>query len=230
MNEKTRLNIFASQTENVRLLEKAFKRTNRSLNVNIRRGNHLEVEIDTKILTLLYCSWSEAYFSKLIHTPAGFNLQEIEQIKKCGKGNIATGWEKCLELAMRKAKANGKSNFFPNARQKLKSAIKTNVIDLSRFRNKFAHGQMSIALTRDNTAIDQELSLQIKNLDPVQIYRWKTAQTYILQIIEHLIESPKKHFIKSYITNLAELDQFLIQTKNWTLQTKFQTLQLKKRP
>ncbi len=37
--------------------------------------------VQTKILALVFSAWAEARFSKLIHTPYGFDLNEIRQIK-----------------------------------------------------------------------------------------------------------------------------------------------------
>ena len=76
-----RQEIFEAQTQNVRALNRAWKKLNITLNNAIRKSDSHAIRIHTKVLVLVFCAWAEASFSKLIHTPYGFSNDEITQIK-----------------------------------------------------------------------------------------------------------------------------------------------------
>ena len=82
MNNEQRLQVFIAQCDNVRGLASAFKQTKRVINQSLRRNKDNEVRDHTRTLALIYCAWSEASFSKMVHTPHGFTLDEIKQIKE----------------------------------------------------------------------------------------------------------------------------------------------------
>ena len=77
--------IFRAQTENVRELDAAWRHINRSINDALRTDNNKLASFQTKMLGLVFCSYAEATFSKLIHTPHGLSSDEIQQIKTKGK-------------------------------------------------------------------------------------------------------------------------------------------------
>lgn len=107
MNEKTRLEIFHAQTKNVRELQRAWAQINRQINSFILTKNASAVEVNTKLLALVYCAFSEALFSKLLHTPHGFDLTQINQAKSAVNSNgIKSGWQKCAELGMQRVQSN----------------------------------------------------------------------------------------------------------------------------
>ena len=81
MNREEQLNIFRAQTANVREIVKTWKHVKRTINRELVGGNPTSATLHTKLLALVFCAWSEANFSKLIHTPHGLELVEIQQIK-----------------------------------------------------------------------------------------------------------------------------------------------------
>ena len=123
VDQQQRLEIFKAQTENVRQLERAWSHVNRQINTAILSRNDLAVEINTKLLSVVYCALAEAIFSKLLHTPHGLELAFIDQVKSAAQvGGVKGGWLKCAELAMRDV--NGaKSNHSQNVRKKLDELI-----------------------------------------------------------------------------------------------------------
>lgn len=222
------LKIFQAQTQNVRSLDQAIKQINRVINHLLRVGDMTAADVQTKILVLVFSAWAEARFSKLIHTPHGFELDEIRQIKSIHRQfGLERGWEKCLELALRKVAASGKTSEIPNKRQELSRIIKTYIIEPSLLRNKIAHGQWKVALNRDNDAENSVVTSKLNSLDVISVSIWLRAYEFLARIIEDLIESPNKAFRRDYWLHLSELEEFLKKAKRWTLNDKINSLRRK---
>ena len=101
MDNAARLDVYRAQTENVRMLNQARKQINKAINYALRKGDIVSSQVQTRILALVFCAWVEANFSKVIHTPYGFTLDEISQIKRAyQRPNLETGWKKCIELGL----------------------------------------------------------------------------------------------------------------------------------
>lgn len=228
MDREDQLAIFKAQVTNVKELEKAWKHLQRTINRELIKENHTSAKLHTKMLALVFCAWSGANFSKLIHTPHGFDLDEIDQIKKETKSNIVHGWDKCLTLGLRHINSSTKSNYLPNIQQKVSSLIKKYIQNPSLIRNKIAHGQWIKALNRDNTAINLDLTSTIEKIDVVVLNIWKESYKGLANIIEALIESPDRAFRRDYWKEIVELEQFLKDTSSWTLADKIRLLQRKK--
>jgi len=226
MNSAERLQIFRAQTENVRLLQQARIQITRTINYALRKGDDTSCQVHTKVLALVFCAWAEANFSKLIHTPNGFTLDEIHQIKQAQKQNLEKAWEKCIELGLKKVPSSNKSNFIPNAKQKINKIVDDYIITPSHIRNKVAHGQWKIALNGTNTAVNNNLTKELADLDVVIVTKWFKINEYLSNIVENLIESPKKAFNRDYWPELAKLDNFLEESKNWSIDIKIQLLRL----
>lgn len=167
-----------------------------------------------------------SYFSKLIHTPYGFELGEIEQIKIAQRASIVEAWRKCIELASAKVEA-GKSNYLPNVRQRLERLVDKYISTPSLVRNKIAHGQWAHALNRENTNLNNELTAQISNLDVVYLDILREAFTGVSEIVEAMIESPNKAFQRDYWTILTKIESHLAATERYTLADKIARLKSK---
>lgn len=230
MDNAARLAVYQAQCANVRALEVARKQVKRAINEALRSGNAVAVEVHTKALTLVFCAWVEANFSKTIHTPKGFSLVEIAQIKAAIRsGSIVDGWEACIRLAMQKSAAK-KSNFTSNARQKLNSLVSLFVKNPSLIRNKIAHGQWSHALNRENTNTNAIITADIQALDHVKIEIWFDCQKILCEIVELLIESPNRAFMASYWGMVQKLEQIPVARAGWDLQSKKLKLKPKVNP
>lgn len=220
MNNTERLAVYRAQCDNVRSITAAFKQTKRSINDCLRKNRSLEAESHTKVLALIFCAWSEAIFSKTIHTPHGFTLDEISQIKRYTQSNgISAGWRKCIELAMRKTAAK-KSNFGPNARQKLNKLVEELVFEPSTLRNKIAHGQWTVPLNRSNTAVNGTLAATLAQLDVVKVDTWQLRQKKLCEVIELLIESPNKAFMNTYWGLVQDIEDIGAKRGNWDAASK----------
>ena len=184
MDQATKLVIFQSQTKNVRALRTAMRQAHRSINAGLRENDLPTVEAFTKIYALLFCAWAEANFSKVLHTPHGFDLIEIAQVQTVKQTNgIAEAWKTAVQLGLRHLDAQ-RGSFRPNAKLRLDAAVDAHVFDPSLLRNKLAHGQWVIALNRDNDAVQQELTARINGLDIVQIDGWITAHERLAGLVE----------------------------------------------
>lgn len=228
MDEHQKLAVFQAQTENVRELERAWSHVNRQINALILQKNEKSVEITTKILALIYCALAESIFSKLIHTPYGLELAEIEQVKvKSNTEGVKAGWLKCAELAIQYV-GGAKSNHGPNVRKKLTALIDEFVFDPSLIRNKLAHGQWTVALNRENTAVNADITKEIREHTVVELYRRKCALEGLAQILEDMIESPNRAHHRDYETHLTRLNEKQGEMSKWTFQHKVNRLFEKK--
>ena len=222
-----RQTVFSSQTKNVRRLVSAKRQVRRTINAAIRKPDEPSEEAHTLVLALLYCAWLEASFSKLVHTPYGFSLSEIEQIKReQDRAGISAAWKKAVALGTMRVDSK-KSGYVPNIRQKLESLIDGYVRDPSLIRNKIAHGQWSVALNRMHTAPNPGMTRDIQDLDVVQIEKWIVVANKICSIIESLIASPTRAFHRDYWLLLTALEEDLDRTDAWNHTQKRDLLKLK---
>lgn len=228
MNDQQRSEIFSAQTTNVRELERAWVHVNRQINALLLQKNDKAVEISTKVLALIYCALAEALFSKLLHTPPGFTPDEIAQVKAISSANgIKAGWLKCADLAVQRVEG-AKSSHGPNVRQRLAELIELYIFDPSLVRNKLAHGQWCVALNRENTAINQEASDEIRAHTVVELYRRKHALIKLSAILEDIIESPNKAHHRDYWSHVVDLEETQKKLATWTIEGKIDQLKAKK--
>ena len=228
MNETQKKNVFKAQTTNVRELESAWLHVNRQINALILQKNTKAIQVSTKLLALVYCALAEAVFSKLLHTPPGLTLDEIAQIKSAISSNgVKAGWLKCADLALLRVEGV-KSGHGHNVRQKLTKLIEQYIYDPSLIRNKLAHGQWCMALNRDNSAINQDISHEIKSLTIVELYCRKNALKKLSAILEDIIESPNKAHHRDYWTHIVDLEKSQKKFSTLTMEGKIRQLFKKK--
>lgn len=217
MDQAARLTVFQAQTQNVRALRTAIKQVHRNVNASLRARDASSASTYTKIYSVLFCAWAEANFSKLVHTPYGFDLDEIGQIKQAQRDEgIAAGWKKAVELGVRHLDAK-RGNFAPNVRQMLCRAIDRHVFDPSLLRNKLAHGQWSVALNRDNEAINADLTAKITDLNIVTLSAWLRTHELLAGLVETLIESPKRAFMRDWHVEVMRLEGEIQEAEAHTL-------------
>jgi len=226
MNYNDSHKIYQAQVNNVRALLASSKHLRKSINYALRKNDSATAETLTKLYALLFTSFAEANFSKIIHTPYGFNPREIKQIKKACKRSVSSGWMKCLELSAKHLKAK-KSNFQPNAKLKLKTLIRSNILDPSILRNKLAHGQWKIALNRENESIQQPLTHKIASLDIVTIDGWMNIHRRLADVMECLIESPNKAFMGDWYEFVSDVENEIVAINSRTLEEHIKRLRSK---
>jgi hypothetical protein len=217
MDQQSKLNIFQAQVANVRSLKTAVRQVHRSINEALRQNDKPRVDAFTRTYALLFCAWAEANFSKVLHTPYGFDLDEIAQVQAAKNNGIAAAWKKGVALGLNHLDAK-RGSFKPNAQKKLETAIDAHVFDPSLLRNKLAHGQWTVALNRDNDAVQQDLTAKINDLDIVKIDAWIKGHQLLADVVEHLIESPKKAFMRDWYEYVVNIESQMIEAEKRTLQ------------
>ena len=222
------LEIFEAQTENVRALDSAHRQLRRAVNVALRRRDKPAIDLQARLLALVFCTWSESTLSKLIHTPGGFKSEEIQYIKGHENTNsIEERWKRCITLGTKRVSWRGKSNDLPNIRQRLLQIVDDYVVEPSQLRNRLMHGQWVVALNRTTTARNTALTKRLRTLDPVLVEKWFSVHTHLARIVEDMIESPDKAFRRDYGTHVMKLESYLKNSRNWTLDTKTDLLDKK---
>lgn len=219
------IDVYKASVANVRELTKQRTNIKRLINKSIKQNDHSSFNALTKLYALLYSSFAELSFLKTIHTPYGFNENEIGQISS--EINLEQKWTKCLELAFSRINNIANAGEIQNKRQTLSRLIKQFIIEPSQLRNKIAHGQWIVALNNDNTAINQTTTTRIANLDFVKIDILFGAYEKIGQAVEDLIESPTKAHLNDFYYHMTKLEELINETGNWNLESKVQALKVK---
>jgi hypothetical protein len=194
MDRTVQLEVFRAQTLNVRRLASAIGLVRRTIHGAMRRGDQQTEEAHCLMYGLLYCAWLEALFLKLVHTPHGFSLEEIEQLSRTqDKDGMHAAWRHCVELGLRHV-PGVQAGDVANMRQTLQRLLKTYVEEPAVLRNKIAHGQWQVALNRQRTAVNPSVTAQLALLDIVTIDKQRFVAGHIVAIVEALLESPERHF------------------------------------
>ena len=227
MDDAKRKAIYEAQCANVRALLAARKQIKTNINEALRTGKDHQAETLTKTLAVVFTAWVEASFSKLLHTPDGFDLAEIAAIKTVSSKNVVQGWEKCIEVAIQEHDADA-SGFDQSDRQRLQTAVADLIKSPSELRNKIAHGQWVRALNGKNTDVNQVATEAISELSVVKLDMWFDCQTKLSVIVEHLIVSPNNAFIKTYRKLMDELEDMFRKRSSWTLEAKRSRLRQKR--
>jgi hypothetical protein len=221
MPDKSTLPFYEAYVINVRDLSKAETEIKRAINRAIKSGRENAIVVQTKVYALIYSTFSEASFMKMILTPYGFEQEYVNEILK--QETIQQKWQKCLEIGFLKFTKAQKGSDVPNKVLELSRIIQKYIVDPSVLRNKIAHGQLTIALNRSNTNLNTELTSKLRDLDFVTIYVWFEINRRLCSIIEDLIESPDKAHYRYYFPKYQELEEFIAKTSKWTPETKRKT-------
>ena len=227
MDETQKLQIYQAQVENTRSLNSSMSHVHRAVNQAFRSNDEALATTFTKTYALLFCAWTEANFSKVIHTPYGFCTAEIDQIKMAKNHGISKSWEKAVELGLRHLDAK-RGNFKPNTQKKLYELIESHVFEPSTLRNKLAHGQWKLALNRENNHVEQVMTQNITDLDIVKIQSWREGHKIISEAVETLIESPKKAFPRNWHEYVVKIEEKILDFDTRTIEHHVAKLKKKK--
>lgn len=215
--------IYVASCKNEKRIKKEIRQLNQLINNAIKNNRYQEIESFTPIIALLYSVYAEVAFFKMIHTPYGFEDSYIEQI--LSQRNLEDKWTKCLDFAFDRIQNDTNKGEVANKRKQLNDILNEYIIEPSQVRNKIAHGQWSVCLNSTNTAINNETTTKIQNLDCVQIYTLFEIYNRFAECIEDLIESPYKAHYQYYYPKMEELKQYIDKTKGYSLDTKKTLLQ-----
>ena len=213
--------IYILQSRNVRKLLKVKKSLLRDINRNSKLNNNSDVEIKTKMYSLLYSAWSEAQFVQILHTPKALfprDIQDIEEEKK--QNGIINGWKLLIKLAIKKVGDTNKSSDLQKRKETIINIISNHIEKQSILRNKIAHGQWVHALNREHTKESFDFSSELNNLDYVRIDILFKIHQYLGLILRDLVQSPKKGFHHNYWANITKLENYIQKTVNWSIETR----------
>lgn len=227
MPDQTTLPFYKAYVTNVSEFKIAEKEIRRIINRALKENKTTTINTQTKLYALLYSTYSEAAFMKMILTPYGFEQEFVNQI--LAQGSIQEKWFKCVDLAFNKFSKHKKGSEIPNKSLELKKIINEYIIDPSIIRNKIAHGQISVALNSKNTSLHIDITNKLNNLDVVYISRLFYINDKLTSIIEDLIESPDKAHYEYYFAKFQDLENYIEKSKNWSILTKMRTKSMSKK-
>ncbi|GAA4239735.1 hypothetical protein GCM10022291_35120 [Postechiella marina] len=219
MTDQEIYDLYVLQSKNVRKLKKVEKSVIRTINTYVKKKDEFQVEINTKLYALVYCTLSEAQFIQIVNTPNGFLYSEIQKIKneKERKG-VVKAWELLFDLAFEKVNPNWKNmDDLLIRRNEIQKIIDDYIKSPSELRNKIAHGQWDFALNRENTKLNSDKTNELGDLTVIKITIWSKVHQYLGLITRDLIQSPKVGFHNQYWLHLTELNEFLIKSTSWTM-------------
>jgi hypothetical protein len=227
MPDSTSLDFYRAYVVNTTDFLTAENEIRRTINRAIKENKTNAVNVQTKLYALLYSTYSESSFMKMVLTPYGFEQKHLDEILI--QGSIQEKWYKAIEMAFLKFSTFSKGSEIPNKSQELKRIILKYIIDPSVIRNKIAHGQITVALNSKNTALNTDLTQKIEVLDVVYVYRLFEINKKLVSIIEDLIESPDKAHYNYYYSKFQELESFISKSQNWNLSSKKNTISMSKK-
>jgi len=226
MTDQEIYDLYVLQSKNVRKLKKVEKNVIRTINSYVKKKDDFQVEINTKLYALVYCTLSEAQFIQIVNTPNGFLYNEIEKIKKEKERNgVVKAWEFLFDMAFKKVNPNWKNmDDLLLRRGEIQKIIDQFIKSPSELRNKIVHGQWDFALNRENTKLNPEKTNELENLTVIKISIWSKVHQYLGLITRDLIQSPKVGFHNQYWIHLTELNNFITKSANWTMNKRKQIL------
>jgi hypothetical protein len=218
--------LYVLQSKNVRKLKKVEANLVRTINNYLKKNDSFQVDLNTKLYALVYCTLSEAQFIQIVNTPDGFMDTEIEKIKaEKSRNGVVKAWELLFDMAFDKVNISWNTNTdLQNRRSELQNIIDNYIKTPSELRNKIAHGQWDFALNRENTAENTSKTKELNDLTVIQISIWSEVHQYLGLILRDLIQSPKNGFHRNYWTNLVKLQQFITESNSWTMSKRIATL------
>jgi hypothetical protein len=229
MDRVDQLAIFKAETENVRRLDGARRQIRRTIQNALRRGDTPAEDAHSVVLALLYCAWLEALFVKITHTPYGLGVAELVRIREeQNASGIHQAWVRCVDVGLGRVAKGPRPNEIPNMRLRLNRLIDEFVQEPSVLRNKIAHGQWAVALNRERTAANPDVSARLQALDIVTLDRWFEVAKHLAEIIEALIESPERHFRGAYWSLVTQLEERVAEMSSWTRASRI--AQLRRKP
>lgn len=196
------------------------------LNSQYKNDKIQQLETFSKYLLLTYCTWSEASFIKLKHTPHGLSLND--RFQNYGR-NIETKWKTLIDKIIDRI-PNIYSGDISQMKSELKQISEDYIVNNSYIRNKIAHGQWDEALNSDNDDINIVSSQDMSFVDVVKIDSTFEIHHLFLEILETISESnvPEDLIIKknnSYLILKQKLDDLINLRQSWDIKSRATFLQ-----
>lgn len=196
------------------------------LNSQYKNDKIQQLETFSKYLLFTYCTWSEASFIKLKHTPHGLALND--RFQNYGR-NIETKWKTLIDKIIDRI-PNIYSGDISQMKSELKQISEDYIVNNSYIRNKIAHGQWDEALNSDNDDINIVSSQDMSFVDVVKVDSTFEIHHLFLEILENISESnvPEDLIIKknnSYLILKQKLDDLINLRQSWDIKSRATFLQ-----
>lgn len=229
VNTITRDTIFSLETENVsKGVYGHRKQLLRVLNNALLKGEQPVLITLTFSYVLLFAAWSEAQFMQVIHTPDTLSDSQVNSIKDAkNRLGMGEGWKALIKCAF--AKVPGDDVQVREKEARLIKVIEECIIPNSLLRNKIAHGQWSVALNREHTAQNADLTNQLNELDYVKIDLLFQIQQVIGFIVRDLLQSPDRGHFRFFWQHDTKLQELLSKRSSWNIDSKLATLRNRKK-
>ena len=211
--------IYEASVKNLKELKKHVRQLKKLANKAIRENDDVALETYTRLYALLYSTYAEVSFTKLIHSPGenAFTDSEIYQIEQ--KRNLEEKWNKCIDLGFSRLNQNANKGEIANKKQTLRKILNDYIIKPSQLRNKIAHGQWKVCLNNDCSGINVTITSELNKLDFVKIDRLYNIYEKFHHCILDIVISPRTHY-RDYYRILTELQSYIDATASQTLNTK----------
>ena len=223
MTHEERLAIFQAQVKNLNGLRIAKNQLNRSINNSIRAKDLISEHSLSMLYALLYSSWSEVHFSKLVHTPRALDLADSIEVMRVWNsgGGVGRAWLRCIDIGLSKVPRSEESDGISDAQQKLNEIVEEYIIKPATIRNKIAHGQWCLPLNTTASKPNPVLLPELGRVNQVEVDNWFSVEKKLGEIVENMITSPRKAFPRDYGQISAKLEE-LIKTaaKSRTIEIK----------
>lgn len=196
------------------------------LNSQFKNDKVQQLETFSKYLLLTYCTWSEASFIKLKHTPHGLPLND--RSLNYGK-NIETKWKTLIDKIIDRI-PNIYAGDVSQMKSELKQISEKYIVNNSYLRNKIAHGQWDEALNSDNDDINIASTQELSFVDVVKLDSTFEIHHLFIEILENICEAnvPEDLIIKknnSYLFLKQKFDDLINSRQNWDIKSRASFLQ-----
>jgi hypothetical protein len=222
INIETDSSIIDSLNEQVTQLKIAYIDAHKGIYNSYSNDKISELDSITRQLILLYCTWTEAVFLKLKHTPHGLTLANRENSYGT---NISDKWNNLIDHILSLIPIGTNVDDVSVMTTELKTIATDYIIEPSKLRNKIAHGQWREALNRNNDDLVFDTSVAISKLDFVEIDVSFDIQIRFVYILESILESNYKNLMiserhDSYLFLKDKLDRFILSHSDWSVSSR----------
>ena len=233
MKKLNEMTPYEAYVENVKILKKNRNVLKKLFNTILLTNNQDEIKLLTIEYAMLYSTYVEASFHKLIFTPDKLLDSQINSILKVRAkvknrkvktgeiyaSSIETQWNKFFEICLNKLKNDTNKGNIANREKQIKTIFDEYISEKIYVRNKIAHGQWGVALTNDGTSVNHNIDINNMIDDFVRIDISFNVFDKFENILEDLLKSPRT-FFSQYYKNIEELNEYITKTKDWKLESK----------
>lgn len=223
------MSLYYYHCENLRQIENGINLVSRNLKDSLSKKYENEVNSYTRLLTYLLSCWTEVRLYKIVEeTYSGSTtgpFTDSQKSKILDKRKTLEGkWKDAISIAMCQAFDIPETIRQDTIKQHLNSDLTNrkryiNIMDclnneLSisiQLRNKIAHGQWVYALNSHNSAINENLTTNLHDINIVKIQLQHKMYKSLANIIHDLVVSPatfERDFEKNYKALVSNRDNF----------------------